>query len=86
MFRFQLIKHIFLITKGCLICLKIVYCKKKLKRIYGWNQPGREKANKLEILPFTYWVLLTILFFFALLEIVMCLKHVEASHIMAFNS
>ena len=53
---------------------------------YGWNQPGREKAKKLGILPFTYWVLLTTYIFFALLEIVMCLKHIEASHIMAFNS
>ena len=54
--------------------------------IYGWNQPGREKVKKLGILPFTYWVLLTTYIFFALLEIVMCLKHLEASHIMAFNS
>ena len=53
---------------------------------YGWNQPGREKAKKLGILPFTYWVLLTTFIFFALLEIVMCLKHIEASHIMSFNS
>ena len=53
---------------------------------YGWNQPGREKANKLGILPFTYWVLLTTYIFFALLEIVMCVKYIEASHIMAFNS
>ena len=54
--------------------------------IYGWNQPGREKANKLGILSFTCWVLLTTYIFFALLEIVMCFKHIEASHIMAFNS
>ena len=27
--------------------------------LYGWNQPGREKAKNLGILPFTYWVLLT---------------------------
>ena len=26
---------------------------------YGWNQPGREKAKKLGISPFTYWDLLT---------------------------
>ena len=54
--------------------------------LYGWNQPGREKAKKMGILPFTYWVLLTTFIFLALLEIVMCLKHIEASHIMAFNS
>ena len=54
--------------------------------IYGWNPPGREKAKKLGILTLTYLVLLTTYIFFALLEIVMCLKHIEASHIMAFNS
>ena len=43
-------------------------------------------AKKMGILPFTYWVLLTTYIFFAYLEIVMCLKHIEASHIMAFNS
>ena len=32
--------------------------------VYGWNQPGREKAKKLGILPFTYWVLLTTYIFF----------------------
>jgi hypothetical protein len=47
---------------------------------------GREKAKKLGILLFMYWVLLTTYIFFALLEIVMCLKHIEASHVMAFNS
>ena len=54
--------------------------------IYGWNQPGREKAKKLGILPFTYWFLLTTYIYFALLEIVMCFMHIEANHIMAFNS
>ena len=54
--------------------------------MYGWNRPGRDKAKKLRFLPFTYWVLLTTYIFFALLEIVMCLKFIEASHIMAFNS
>jgi hypothetical protein len=43
---------------------------------YGWNQAGREKAKKMGILPFTYWVLLTTYIFFALLEIGMCLKHI----------
>ena len=33
----------------------------------------------------TNWELTTNIFF-ALLEIVTCLKHIEASHIMAFNS
>ena len=49
-----------------------------MESIYGWNQPGREKAKKLGILPFMYYVLLTTYIFFALLEIVMCLKHIEA--------
>jgi hypothetical protein len=40
----------------------------------------------LGILPFTYWVLLTTYIFFDLLEIVMCLKHIEANHIMTLNS
>ena len=28
-----------------------IYCKNIF--LYGWNQPGREKAKKLGILPFT---------------------------------
>ena len=62
-------------------CLSFAYLT-----VYGWNQPGREKAKKWGIIPFMYWVLLTTYIFFDLLEIVMSLKHIEASHIMAFNS
>ena len=63
------------------------YVSQSWQRVtYGWSQPGREKAKKMGILPFMYWVLLTTYIFFALLEIVMCLKHIEASHIMAFDS
>ena len=45
---------------------------------YSWMKPGSKSG--------TYWVLLTNYIFFALLKIVMCLEHIEASHIMAFNS
>ena len=53
-----------------------------------WVEPARKGKGqkKLGILPLTYRVLLTTYIFFALLEIVMSLKHIEASHIMAFNS
>ena len=51
----------------------------------GTGQEGK-RPKKLGILLFTYWVLLTTCICFALLEMVMCLKHIEASHIMVFNS
>ena len=52
----------------------------------GGTRQEEKKAKKLGILLFTYWVLLTTYIFFALLKMVMCLKHIEASRIMAFNS
>ena len=49
----------------------------------------RQEGKRQKIGNFTLYVLVSLdhlYFFFALLEIVMCLKHIEASHIMAFNS
>ena len=54
---------------------------------YIWVEPAR-KGKDPKIGNFTLYVLglLTTYICFALLDIVMCLKHIEASHIMTFNS
>ena len=54
--------------------------------IYGRNQSGREKAKKVKFVSSILWVFLTPYFFFALMEITMCFKHLEASHIMSFDT
>ena len=53
---------------------------------YGKNQAGREKAKQLGILPFTYWVFLTTYNFLAWLGITICVKKLEASNNMSFDS
>ena len=57
----------------------------QLRLIYGRNQSGCEKAKKLRFLPFILWVSLTIYIFVALMKISMCLKQLEASHIMSWD-
>ena len=64
----------------------IFSCYKGLT-LYIWVEPARKgKGRKIGNFTLSYWVLWTTYIFFALLEIVMCLMHIEASHIMAFNS
>ena len=60
--------------------------KFKGKHIHAKNQAGREEADKLGILPFTYWVFLTIYNFLAWLGITICVKKQEASNNMSFDS
>ena len=56
------------------------------KALFGRNQSGCEKAKKVGFLPFIIWVFLTNYIFFALIEFTMCFKHLEASHIMSFDT
>ena len=58
----------------------------RLQRTYGRNQSGCEKAKKVGFLASILWVFLTFYIVFALLKINMCFKHLEASHIMSFDS
>ena len=53
---------------------------------YGKNQSGYEKAKKLGFLFSILGVFLTTYVVFALLKINKCFKHLEASHIMSFDS
>ena len=56
------------------------------KYIYGRNQSGCENAKNVGFLTIILWVFLTIYIFDALMEITMCLKQLEVSHIMAWDS
>ena len=58
----------------------------KFEAIYGRNQSVCEKAKSLEFLPPILWVFLTIYIFYALMKIIMCFKHLEASHTMSCDS
>ena len=52
----------------------------------GGISQGVERLTKMRFLPSILWVFLTTYIFFALMKIIMCFKHLEASHIMSFDS
>ena len=56
--------------------------------LYLYMRGTSQDVKRLEMgfLAFILWVFLTIYIVFALLKINMCFKHLEASHIMSFDS
>ena len=69
---------------GFVLTTYLKYAKDKY--IYERNQSGCEKAKKMGFVAFTLCIFLTIDILFALLKINMRFKHVEAGHIMSFDS
>ena len=53
---------------------------------YERKKSGCEKAKKVGFLPLILWVFLTIYIIVALIEILMCLKQIEASQIISCDS
>ena len=51
----------------------------------GFSQDVK-RQKKMGFLLFILWVFLTIYIFVALMKLIMCFKHLEASHIMSWDS
>ena len=54
--------------------------------IYGRNQLGCEKAEKVGCLPSIHFFFFTIYIFVDLMKITMCFNQLEASHIISCDS
>ena len=71
---------------SAMFCTYLTMVRIQAPHLYRRNQSGCQKAKKVAFLPFILWVFLTIYIFVALMKITMCLKQLEVSHIMSWDS